>query len=134
MSREEDRSSLVAHRLWQMDDALRTAHAMLEQGFYNGTVNRAYYAMFYAVHALALSNSYTGKTHKGMVVWFDSEYVKTGKVSRETSAVLRMAFSARQQNDYEEIIQQNFETAEKLLHAAEHFVAVLKTLFPHDRP
>ncbi len=44
--------SLLRYRMQQAHETLREAEILLEQSALRGTVNRAYYAMFYALLAL----------------------------------------------------------------------------------
>jgi uncharacterized protein (UPF0332 family) len=75
--------ALVRSRLEQADDALNAARILLEQHSGRAAVNRAYYAMFYAVLALlALRKQETSK-HTGAISLFDREFVKPGVFSRE---------------------------------------------------
>ena len=87
--------TLVRSRLEQADDALNAARILLEQHSVRAAVNRAYYAMFYAVLALlALRKQETSK-HTGAISLFDREFVKPGVFSRDLSQWLHRAFRQR---------------------------------------
>ena len=53
MTEQEKIEALVRHRLEQATEAVSAAELNLANGLQRSTVNRAYYAMFYAVLALA---------------------------------------------------------------------------------
>ena len=73
---------------------------MLEGGISaRSVVNRAYYAMFYAVIALFIHENIEHKTskHSGIISIFDHSIVHTGKMGREYSRMLHRSFNARQE-------------------------------------
>ena len=102
MNREEARA-LVAYRLEQADEALRVAEMTLKESIYRTAVNRAYYAMFYAVLALLAAEGRGSSKHTGVIGFFDREFIKKGVFDRELSAWLHEAFDLRQRADYREM-------------------------------
>ena len=50
---------------------------LLREGYARGAVNRAYYAMFYAVHALAVIREVSTSKNTGMIGFFDRDFIKT---------------------------------------------------------
>ena len=50
MTDSERIAALVVYRMQQADEAVAAADLHLTGGFERAAVNRAYYAMFYAVH------------------------------------------------------------------------------------
>jgi len=59
-------------------------------------VNRAHYAAFYAVLALLQTIGKTPRKHKGALTLFDTEFIRTGLLSKELSGALHELFDARQ--------------------------------------
>lgn len=55
MSFPEDIQLLVNGRLQQAQDSLAEGQLLLQGQFYKGSINRLYYAMFYAVLALLVT-------------------------------------------------------------------------------
>jgi len=51
----ENIKTLISYRLQQADESLRAASILLQDNLARPAVNRAYYAMFYAVLALLAS-------------------------------------------------------------------------------
>jgi uncharacterized protein (UPF0332 family) len=94
----ERTSELVRLRLEQVRSTLNDAVVLAEGG---GTpksiINRAYYAMFYAVLALLQSIGKVAGKHTGAIGLFDNEFVLKGALSRELSRDLHRAFDARQE-------------------------------------
>lgn len=73
---------------------------MLKEDILRSSINRSYYAMFYAVLALlALEKRETSK-HSGAISLFDAQFVRKGLFGREFSRWLHEAFDLRQRSDY----------------------------------
>ena len=57
---------LILFRLKQANETLKEANALYHESLWRGAINRAYYAMFYAVMALSVLNQYpTSKQDDG---------------------------------------------------------------------
>jgi uncharacterized protein len=115
--------ALVRSRLEQADDALNAARILLEQHSVRAAVNRAYYAMFYAVLALlALRKQETSK-HSGVISLFDREFVRPGVFSRDLSQWLHRAFRQRLAADYAPLRTVSKDEAQQMFDEAQAFVA-----------
>lgn len=60
---EKDRIEYVQYRLESAYKTFEAAKILSENGFWNSAVNRLYYAVFYAVNALLVSNEINTKSH-----------------------------------------------------------------------
>jgi len=117
---------LIEMRLEQAHESLREANTLREAGLLRGTINRAYYAMFYAVLSLtALRQEITSK-HSGVVAFFDRNFIKTGIFPRELSRALHLAFQRRQETDYGDVFTVNEEEALQSFIEADRFVAAVE--------
>lgn len=65
-------------------------------------INRAYYAMFYAVLALLIYEPYASSKHSGVVSYFNKRFLKEGIFDRELGRAFNKAFELRQRSDYRE--------------------------------
>jgi uncharacterized protein (UPF0332 family) len=85
------------------ETALASARLLLEAGDSDGTINRAYYAMFDAATA-ALRWAGTAenplKTHGGMIASFGRNLVQTGRLSPELGRSLNRMHELRVTADY----------------------------------
>lgn len=118
--------ALIRYRLKQPDESLAAAKMLLEEGLLNSAVNRAYYAMFYAVLALlALQKKETSK-HSSAISLFDKDYVKTGVFPKELSRWLHNAFDLRQRSDYGVQYIPLGEEAREVIEKADAFVRQIK--------
>ena len=98
-----EREERIEFRIAQAQETLKEAEALLSDSLYRGAINRAYYAMFYTILALAVFKGETVSKHSGVIAFFDREFVKTGALSRELSKALHLGFERRQTNDYGEV-------------------------------
>ena len=111
-----DKEVLFDYRLKEAEETRAEAEEMLKGAFSSrAIVNRAYYAMFYALHALFLKTGIRIKTskHKGLMSEFDRVFVKTGKIDKRYSTMLHSTFNLRQEGDYKDLIQIPREEAEQ---------------------
>ncbi|MEL6602010.1 MAG: HEPN domain-containing protein [Cyanobacteria bacterium J06614_10] len=113
---------LINYRLTEANETLMEAKLLLENNAFRGSINRSYYAMFYALLGLLATQGQGTSKHSGAVSLFDREFVKTGIFSKELSRSLHRAFDERQVNDYGEMLDPNRELAESLLERAQEFV------------
>ncbi|WP_030008082.1 HEPN domain-containing protein [Picosynechococcus sp. NKBG042902] len=117
---------LVRYRLQEADETLREAKLLLEQSAFRGSINRSYYAMFYALLGLLATKGLGTSKHSGIISLFDREFVKTGIFRKELSKSLHRAFDERQANDYGEMLEPDLSLAEQLFQQAQVFVAEIK--------
>jgi uncharacterized protein (UPF0332 family) len=101
---------------------LKEAETLKKNSLYRGTINRAYYAMFYSVMAPATLKDHVTTKHSGMISFFYKEFIKTKILPEELSRVLHLGFDRRQSNDYGEIWGVSEEDAVSALSDAAHFV------------
>lgn len=118
---------LVEYRLAEAEETLREAEILLNQSAFRGSVNRSYYAMFYAVLGLLATRGLGTSKHSGVMGLFDREFVKTGIFSKELSRSLHRAFDERQSSDYGEMLAPDQELAAGLLERSRVFVDEIKT-------
>ncbi len=124
---DEHRKELADYRLQQARETLQEAEGLFAMSLWRGTINRAYYAMFYAVLALAVLRQQVTSKHSGVLAFFDREFVKTGIFPKELSHSFHRAFESRQTNDYGEIFTLSGEEAKQTLEEARNFVSSIES-------
>jgi uncharacterized protein (UPF0332 family) len=123
----EQLEDLLRYRLEQAYETLREAEILLDGAALRGTVNRAYYAMFYALLALLATKRLGTSKHSGAISLFDREFVKSGLFPRELSRALHLAFERRQSHDYGEMVPTTPEIAQETVDDARTFVGAAET-------
>ena len=79
-SRQEE---LSAYRLQESEDSLRVTKLCLDSGLYKDSINRSYYAAFYAIKAVLALGTIDFKRHKDVMAYFNKTYVATEIFPRE---------------------------------------------------
>ena len=72
----EESFALIAYRLERSCESLRAAEIMFENNMLTFSMNRVYYAMFYAVQALLVSREVSFSKHGQVKACFNREMVK----------------------------------------------------------
>jgi uncharacterized protein (UPF0332 family) len=122
----EQLRALVQYRLEQAVETLREANLLLDQNAWRGAQNRAYYAMFYAVHSLLATRQLGSSKHSGVLALFDREFVKPGLLPTALSRSLRLAFNRRQSWDYGEVGGLDPDEITEMVAEAKLFVAAIE--------
>jgi uncharacterized protein (UPF0332 family) len=122
----ENIKALVAYRIEQADESIEAARILLDKKLVRPSVNRAYYAMFYAVLALLASSKKETSKHSGVIALFDKDFVKKGIFEKDYSRWLHDAFDLRQRSDYASEYHASWEEAEMTFKNAVSFVDQVK--------
>jgi len=103
---EDDRIwKLCLYRLQQADESLAEMEILKNASHFRGAINRAYYAMFYAIQSLLIKNKVKVSKHTGVIAFFDREFVKPGIIDKEFSRWLHRLFDLRQDADYGDMFE-----------------------------
>jgi uncharacterized protein len=123
---EEQVGKLIRYRLQQAQQALQEADLLYHASLFLGAINRAYYAIFYAIQALIVLHNEVTSKHSGAIAFFDREFIKTGIFPKELSRSLHLAFDRRQMNDYGEVSIFSQSDVETALTEAKEFVEAVE--------
>jgi uncharacterized protein (UPF0332 family) len=127
-------AALIRYRLEQADEALAAAELNLANGLERSAINRAYYAMFYAVLALLAERTIETSRHSGAVAQFDLLYVKPQVFRADMSRSLHRAFLHRQAADYGAEATLTRTEIELLIVEAREFVGEVRAYFNRQPP
>jgi uncharacterized protein (UPF0332 family) len=112
---------LCKHRFVQAKKALASSKHNL--GFdLKTSLNRSYYAIMYAAKSLLAADGLDAKSHKGLFVVFNKEYIKTGIFDKEFSLILKQASLIRDQSDYKDFYIISRDEAGEQIENAEKFL------------
>jgi uncharacterized protein (UPF0332 family) len=125
---KENLKALIDYRLQQADESLQAAAVLFEKKLYRPSVNRSYYAMYYAVMGLLAAEKKETSKHSGVIALFDRDFVKKGLFTKDFSRWLHAAFDMRQRSDYAAGHTVLIGDAQKLLENAQAFVAEVKSV------
>jgi uncharacterized protein len=128
----ENIQALVTYRLEQADESLEAARTLFVKKLIRPSINRAYYAMFYAVLALLAQGKKETSKHSGAIALFDRDFVKQGIFKKDYSRWLHDAFDLRQRSDYAAEYHASPEDAEITMKNAETFVDSVKKVLSKE--
>lgn len=125
---EEERDAIVRYRLERAKETYREVEVLIANSFYNGAVNRLYYACFYAVTALLVDNEIDTQTHAGVRQMFGLNFIKPGKIDAELGKFYSAIFNSRQTGDYDDLVSVDRERILLMLEPAKRLIAEIETL------
>lgn len=100
MNREE-KSRLIRIRLAKAEESYQIAEEMYADhpAF---SINRYYYALYYAISAVLVFTTSESKSHKGIITAFNKELVKPGYFNKDDGRLLMKVFQWRTKSDYDD--------------------------------
>jgi uncharacterized protein len=101
---------------------LNVAEHNLGDDFYESSVNRSYYAAFYAASALLTTQDKSMSRHSGVVSAFRQHFVKAGIFAVEYSDIYGRLLDHRSTSDYDLLVSINKAQATEDLRDAYKFV------------
>jgi len=96
------KEDLIKYRINRAKDTLDDAMILADKGKWNSTINRLYYAVYYAVMALLLKNDIKPATHNGAKSNFSEHFIKTGLIPLRFGKMYSQLFTWRQKGDYDD--------------------------------
>jgi uncharacterized protein (UPF0332 family) len=127
MMKDVDRlSELCRYRLLQAEQTIAEMETLKNSGHIRGTINRAYYAMFYAIQALVVIKKARISKHSGVISFFDREFVKKGIIDKQFSKWLHRLFDLRQAADYGDMFEPSKKQCEQVSEQVKDFVQRIK--------
>ena len=125
---EQSRLGLIHYRMQRADETMEEAAVLAERGFYNATVNRLYYACFYATQALLLKHHIAATTHAGVKSMLGLHFVSKGIISIDHGKIFNTLFEKRHSSDYEAFAYCDKALVDDLKPLAEAFIQRIKEL------
>ncbi len=123
------KQDLVVYRIKRAKDTLEDAQILAERGKWNSSINRLYYAAYYAIMALLLYYDYKPTTHNGTKSNFSEHFIKTGRIDKKYGKLFSQLFTWRQKGDYDDLfdfdeskVQPYFSPVNKLIQIIDEFV------------
>ncbi len=117
-----EREAYARYRLERARATVNEARVLLESGLLHGTVNRLYYACFYAVEALISTEGKSSSKHMGVKAFFDEGWVKPRRVPVESGRFYRQIYDDRLKADYGQAIALDADKVRSWFERASSFV------------
>jgi uncharacterized protein (UPF0332 family) len=108
------------------EKTISSAELLLKEKDFDGSVSRAYYAMFYATEAVLLTKELNFSSHKSVILLFGEHFVKTGIFESKMGKILSKSFEKRMVGDYSFVSEISKKDAEKVLNWTRDFLSKIK--------
>jgi uncharacterized protein (UPF0332 family) len=125
ISNQED---YIKYRLQRANNTISETKILIENKLWNTTVNRLYYACFYAVGALLVKHGVTVASHSGCRQKFGQLFVQTGIINRDLGKHFSELFEKRQKGDYNDFFDFDEETVLRLHQPSIDFIRAIEML------
>ena len=112
---EDAKAEYLKYRILKSDEALEDARLLANNSRWNACINRLYYSCFYLISALLYKYEFSAHTHNGIKTKFFLEFVKTGKIDKESGKLFSSLFDWRQESDYADFIDFEKEIVDPLI-------------------
>lgn len=119
---------LAKYRLEKAGNTLSDARRYANDATLESTVNRIYYAMFYAVNALLITKELSSSKHSGVRALFNKEIVNKGLIEKQWGEFYADMFDRRQKGDYTDFVQFEKRDIEIWLEKADEFITIIERL------
>lgn len=97
------RKDLIKYRINRAKETYEDAQILAENNKWNSTINRLYYAAYYAISALLLSENITSKSHSGTKQAFSHHFIKERIIPKKYGKIFSQLFTWRQKGDYDDL-------------------------------
>lgn len=124
---EPSRVEEVQAELLRAERSLQAAQSLLEKGFLEDALSRAYYAILHAARAVLLAENVNVSSHRSVRRLFGLHLVKPGKVAARLAKILAEEQDDRFLADYDAWFHPERERVEKRVREAGEFLAAIKT-------
>jgi len=122
----EEKKSLSKYRLDKAERLLDDAKLLLNEGRWESSVNRSYYAALSAAKAALILFGIDPKTHEGVKIMVNKKLILDGYMSKEYGKWFRSLLFEREDADYTDYTSTESSDAEDAIKNASRFIEKLK--------
>jgi uncharacterized protein (UPF0332 family) len=123
-----EKESYIRYRLARAWDTLDDARILAAKGKWNSTINRLYYAAYYAVMALLLKNDLKPTTHNGAKSNFTEHFIKNQVIDKKFGTLYSQLFTWRQKGDYDDLFDFQEDKVKEYFKPVEEFIHLIESL------
>lgn len=120
------KKDLINYRIARAKDTYDDALILSEKEKWNSTMNRLYYASYYAVMALLLDADLKPTTHSGAKSNLSEYFIKTGKIDSSYGKMYSQLFTWRQKGDYDDLFDFDKEKVIPYLTPVNDFISLIE--------
>lgn len=123
-----EKESYIRYRLARAWDTLDDARILAAKGKWNSTINRLYYAAYYAVMALLLKNDLKPTTHNGVKSNFTEHFIKNQVIDKKFGTLNSQLFTWRQKGGYDDLFDFQEDKVNGYFKPVEEFINLIESL------
>lgn len=116
---------LAQYRMERAKEMLIASEENLKIEQYRTSLNRSYYAIFHAMRAVNILEGYDSSKHSGVISYFTQTFLKTERLDRELSKIIKEASYLREKSDYDDFYIASKDEALKQLENAKIFLQMI---------
>ena len=80
---EHSKKELIKYRIERAEQTIEESKLLANSSYYNASIDRLYYACYYAASALLLKNNIQANTHAGVKMMLGLHFISKGTLSKE---------------------------------------------------
>ena len=122
------KNDLINYRIARAKDTYDDASILAEREKWNSTINRLYYATYYAVMALLLDSDLKPTTHNGAKSNFSEYFIKTGKIDSKYGKIYSQLFTWRQKGDYDDLFDFGKDQVMPYFEPVNDFISMIESM------
>ncbi len=126
------KEELIRYRQKKAQETLEDATLLFQSARLFSTLNRIYYALFYAVEALLLTTDLSSAKHTGVRSLFNEHFVRAGKVPVELGQFYSRMYAFRQKGDYGDFVEFEKEKVKEWLDQASMFLDEMNKIIENE--
>jgi len=112
----------IFYRIQRARETYQDAIVLFERNSLNSSVNRLYYAAFYATLALLLDKNIEVKSHDGVKIKLGEEFVIPGIISKDFARMYGILSDYRHKGDYDDLFDFDKEIISRLLIPVKEYI------------
>lgn len=124
--KDELKQTLISYRMQRAKESLEAAQLLSDNKMLTSSMNRIYYAMFYAVQALLVLHDVSFSKHAQVKGYFNREFINKGIFPVEVGKLYNKVFEYRQKFDYVDLTTPDAELVSDHIQLAKDFVVKME--------
>jgi len=97
---EENKKENIREELERVNEAMKAAKLLFDNGLLKDAVSRLYYSLLYSIRALLLTRGLEPKSHEGALRLFGLHFVKEGLFETKDSHIFSKLMKYREEAEY----------------------------------
>jgi hypothetical protein len=122
----------ISYRIKRARETYQDALLLFEKKSYNSSINRLYYAAFYATIALLLSKGIEIKSHTGVKQKLGEEFVLKKMISKDQAKTYSLLADYRHKGDYDDLFDFDPDIVARLLTPVKEYIDRAEELIVND--